>query len=133
VAKSTKQRNARPSKQTRWLAALGTVFILGSFAMLLRESFTGGEPVPEIAVRVDEILESSHGYLVSLKIDNSGEGTAAQLVIEGVLIRAGTDPETSLITVDYVAAGSTRDAALFFSNDPRQGKLVVRPKGYIEP
>jgi uncharacterized protein (TIGR02588 family) len=133
VAKSTKQRNAAPSTQTRWLAALGTAFVLASFAMLLRESFTGGQPVPQIAVRVDEILESSQGYLVSLKIDNSGEGTAAQLEIEGVLTQAGGEPETSLVTVDYVAAGSTRDAALFFSSDPRQGKLVVRPKGYIEP
>jgi uncharacterized protein (TIGR02588 family) len=133
VAKTSAQRNARPSRQTYWLAALGTAFVLGSFAMLLRESLSDDPPVPQIAVRVDEILGSAHGYLVSLKIDNSGEGTAAALVIEGVLMRAGTYLETSLVTVDYVAAGSSRDAALFFSNDPRQGQLIVRPKGYIEP
>ena len=133
MTKTSAQRNARPSRQTYWLAALGTVFVLGSFAMLLRESFSDDPPVPQIAVRVDEILESAQGYLVSLKIDNSGEGTAAQLVIEGVLMRAGTKLETSLVHVDYVAAGSSRDAALLFSNDPRQGQLVVRPKGYIEP
>ena len=48
-------------------------------------------------------------------------------------MRGGTNVETSLVTVDYVAAGSERDAALFFSNDPRQGELTVRAKGYIEP
>jgi uncharacterized protein (TIGR02588 family) len=41
--------------------------------------------------------------------------------------------ETSVVTVDYAAAGSERDAALLFSNDPRQGELIVRAKGYIEP
>ncbi len=64
---------------------------------------------------------------------NSGNATAASLVVEGVLTRGGVAIESSVITVDYVAAGSERGAALFFSNDPRQGQLSVRAKGYIEP
>jgi uncharacterized protein (TIGR02588 family) len=129
----TKKAGAHTSRQTRWLAALGMLFVVGSFAMLLRESFVAGRPVAEISIRVDEILPSAHGYLVSLKIENSGNATAAALGVEGVLIRGGTNVETSLVTVDYIAAGSARDAALFFSNDPRQGELTVRAKGYIEP
>jgi uncharacterized protein (TIGR02588 family) len=129
----TKKAGAHSFRQTRWLAALGMLFVLGSFAMLLRESFVGGRPVAEISIRVDEIRPSAHGYLVSLKIENSGDATAAALGVEGVLTRGGTNVETSLVTVDYVAAGSERDAALFFSNDPRQGELIVRAKGYIEP
>ena len=121
------------SRQTRWLAALGAIFVLGSFTMLLRESFLGEPPVAEIRVRIDEILPSAQGYLVSLTIENSGNATAAALGVEGVLKRGETNIETSLVTVDYVAAGSERDASLFFSNDPRQGELIVRAKGYIEP
>jgi uncharacterized protein (TIGR02588 family) len=128
-----KNTGANSSKQTRWLAAIGLVFLLGSLTMLLRESFVAGRRVAEIGVRVDEILPTPHGYLVSLKIQNSGSGTAAALGVEGVLIRGGRNVETSLVTVDYVAAGSERDAALLFSNDPRQGELTVRAKGYIEP
>jgi len=128
-----KQAAAHASSQTYWLAALGILFVLGSFAMLLRESFTGSRPVAEISVRVDEILPSAQGFLVSVKITNAGNATAAALSVEGVLIRGGTTVETSLVTVDYVAAGSERDAALFFANDPRQGELNVRAKGYIEP
>jgi uncharacterized protein (TIGR02588 family) len=128
-----KKAAAHGSTQTYWLAAVGLVFVLGSFAMLLRESFTGGRRVAEISVRVDEIVPLAQGFLVSLKIENSGNGTAAALNVEGVLMRGGTTVETSLVTVDYVAAGSERDAALFFSNDPRQGELTVRPKGYTEP
>jgi uncharacterized protein (TIGR02588 family) len=133
MAKATKKTSAQISNQTRWLAALGVIFVIGSFAMLLRESFSAGRPVAEIVIRVDEIVPSAHGYLVSLEIDNTGSATAASLNVEGVLMRGGAAVETSLITVDYVAAKSVRDAALFFSNDPRLGQLTVRPKGYIEP
>jgi uncharacterized protein (TIGR02588 family) len=129
----TKKASTYSLPQTRWLAAFGMLFVLGSFTMLLRESFVAGRPVAEISIRVDEILPSAHGYLVSLKIENSGDATAAALGVEGVLTRGGTTVETSLVTVDYVAAGSERDAALFFSNDPRQGQLTVRAKGYVEP
>lgn len=129
----TKKAAPHASRQTQWLAALGMLFVLGSFTILLRESFVGGRPVAQISIRVDEILSSAPGYLVSLKINNSGNATAAALGVEGVLTRGGTNVETSLVTVDYVAAGSQRDAALFFSNDPRDGELIVRAKGYIEP
>jgi uncharacterized protein (TIGR02588 family) len=129
----TKKTKAHTSTQTRWLAAVGMLFVLGSFTMLVRESFIAGPPAAELSIQVDEIRPSADGYLVSLKIRNSGNATAAALNVEGVLNRGATNVETSLVTVDYVAAGSERDAALFFSNDPREGKLTVRAKGYIEP
>jgi uncharacterized protein (TIGR02588 family) len=121
------------SAQTRWFAALGILFVVGSFTMLVREAFVARRPTAQIEIRVDEILPSRHGYLVSVKVDNTGNATAASLAIEGVLKRGGAVLETSTATLDYVAAGSQRDAALFFSSDPRDGELTVRPKGYIEP
>ena len=78
-----KKAAAHGSTQTYWLAAAGLMFVLGSFAMLLRESVTGGRPVAEISIRVDEIVPSAQGFLVSLKIDNTGNGTAAALNVEG--------------------------------------------------
>ena len=112
---------------------MGMLFVVGSFATLMREAFVARHPVAQIEVRVDEILPSRHGYLVSVVVDNAGDATAASLAVEGVLERDGVVVETSTITLDYVAAGSQRDAALFFSSDPRDGELSVRPKGYIEP
>ena len=129
----TKKASMHTSRQTWWLAAIGMLFLLASFSVLLRESWRGGRPAADIAIRVDEIRPSAHGHLVSLKIANSGNATAASLGVEGVLTRGGVAVERSVITIDYVAAGSERDAALFFSTDPRQGELSVRAKGYIEP
>jgi uncharacterized protein (TIGR02588 family) len=129
----TKKQSVHSSTQTRWLAALGLLFVLGSFAMLLRESFVDQPTDAEITIRVDEIRPTGQGHLVGLTIRNAGNATAASLSVEGVLKRGATDVETSLVTVDYVAAGSERGAALLFTNDPRQGELTVRAKGYIEP
>jgi uncharacterized protein (TIGR02588 family) len=128
-----KRADASSARQTQILAVLGLAFVLGSFALLLYHGLTGGTPVPDITVRVDEITTSSHAYRVSLVLENRGGATAAGLVVEGVLVKDGRELETSVLTVDYVPAGSRRDAALFFTNDPRQGNLTVRPKGYIEP
>jgi uncharacterized protein (TIGR02588 family) len=129
----TKKPVPYTSKQTWALAAIGMLFLFASFSVLLRESLAGAQPAADIAIRVDEIRPSAQGHLVSLKIANSGTATAASLGVEGVLTRGGVDVESSDITIDYVAAGSERDAVLFFSNDPRQGELSVRAKGYIEP
>ena len=132
MAKS-KKSSVHSSTQTRWLAAVGVLFVLGSFAMLLRESFLDQPTDAEITIEVDEIRPSAQGYLVRLTIRNAGNATAASLGVEGVLKRGGTEVETSLVTVDYVAAGSERGATLLFTNDPRQGELTVRARGYIEP
>jgi uncharacterized protein (TIGR02588 family) len=133
MARTAKKGEAESGRRTRVLAALGLAFVLGSFALMLREAFTAGKPVAELTIRIDEILPSNHGYLVSLIIENRGGATATALVVEGVLRKGGQDVETSLLTVDYVPAGSRRDVALFFASDPQQGDLIVRPKGYIEP
>ena len=133
MTKPSKKAEANSARRTRVLAALGLAFVLGSFILLLREAFTAATPVAEITIKVDEIVPSNHGYLVSLVIENAGAATATSLVVEGVLRRAEKEVETSLITVDYVPAGSRRDVALFFDSDPRDGDLAVRPKGYIEP
>ena len=133
MTKPPKRADRDNVRQTRVLAAFGLAFVLGSFALLLYHAFTQPTHVADVSVRVGEIVASSDAYRVSLVIENRGNATAAGLVVEGVLMKEGKELETSLLTVDYVPAGSRRDAALFFTSDPRQATLTVRPKGYIEP
>src|SRR5687767_325242 len=111
MTKPSKKAEANSARRTRVLAALGLAFVLGSFVLLLREAFTAGTPVAEITIKVDEIVPANHGYLVSLVIENAGAATATALVVEGVLRQDGKEVETSLVTVDYVPAGSRRDVA----------------------
>ena len=133
MSKSSNKPKANSATQTRVLAALGLLFILASFGLMLRETFTAGERIAQLSITVDEIQPSAHGYLVSLVIENRGNATAKTVVVQGTLKRDGKEVETSELTVDYVAAGSRRDIALFFAHDPRQGELAVRPLGYVEP
>src|SRR5688572_29182562 len=129
MAKATKKPDADSAKQTRLLAALGLAFVVGSFALLLYAALTGGKSVADLTIRIDEITPSNNGYLVSLVIENRGAATAAGLVVEGVLRQDGKEAETSLLTVDYVPAGSRRDAALFFTNDRDRASPTSRPRG----
>ena len=133
MKRSSNKAEADTARQTRVLAALGLIFVIASFGLMLREALTAGKRVAQLSIAVDEILPSAHGYLVSLVIENRGNATAAAVVVRGTLRRDGKDVETSELTVDYVPAGSRRDIALFFTNNPRQGNLGVRPLGYVEP
>lgn len=133
MRKSSNKAGADTTRRTRLLAALGLIFVIASLGLMLRETLTAGKRVAQLSIVVDEILPSEHGYLVSLVIENRGSSTAKAVVVQGTLRRHGKDVETSELTIDYVAAGSRRDIALFFANDPRQGDLRVRPLGYVEP
>ena len=133
MRKSSNKMEADIARRTRVLAALGLIFVLASFGLMVREAVTAGKRVPQLSISVGEIAPAAQGYLVNVVIENRGNATAAALVVRGTLKRDGKDVETSEVTVDYVSAGSRRDIALFFTNDPRQGDLAVRPLGYIEP
>jgi uncharacterized protein (TIGR02588 family) len=115
------------------MAALGALLVLGAIGyMLLQARTLRGEP-PVVRVTVDSILPSAGGWLVVFEAENSGGGTAAGLQVVGTLTRAGSPPEESQVTLDYVPARSTRSGGLFFTADPGSGELVVRPAGYQEP
>lgn len=133
MRKSSTKAEADTARRTRVLAALGAFFVIASFGLMLRESLMTGKRVAQLSIAIDEILPSTHGHFVSLVIENRGNATAAAVVVQGTLTRTGKAVETSQLTVDYVAAGSRRDIALFFTNDPRLGDLAVRPLGYVEP
>jgi uncharacterized protein (TIGR02588 family) len=55
------------------------------------------------------------------------------LLVEGVLKDGAEIIETSEVTIDYVPAGSQRQAGLFFIRDPQQYELQLSAKGYEQP
>jgi uncharacterized protein (TIGR02588 family) len=90
------------------------------------------EHAPEISVRVESIAESGNGWLVRFAVRNAAPSTAAGVRIEGELRRGGKT-ETSAVTLDYVPGGSELKGGLMFAHDPRRGRLLLRPLGYVEP
>lgn len=105
-------------------SALGVVALIGYLAFTaLAES--DGPPVFEPTV--DRIFAAGGVWHARVTLRNSGDSTAADVVLEGT---AG-DGEASEITFDYVPAGSTRQGALLFDAEPSGLELAVR--SYTDP
>ena len=87
---------------------------------------------PAIIVEVDNVTSVAGGYRVEFRARNTGGSAGAQVEVEGRLSGGGAD-ETSHVVFDYVPAHSVRPGGLFFTQDPRLGRLSVRARGYSAP
>lgn len=115
-------------------SALGLLLAVGVLGFIGWEAFhEGGSMPPSIEVHATRILPSGNGYVVEVKASNHSEATAAAVQIEGGLKRAGQSVEKSNATISYVPGKSEREAGLFFTEDPRKGRLEVRAVGYEKP
>ncbi len=91
-----------------------------------------GKP-PEIGFSITEINDLNGQFLVQIEVRNTGLKSVAALDIEGHLNPSQGEDEISNATVDYIPSRSTRRVGLFFTQDPRLGKLELTPVGYQEP
>lgn len=123
-----------PISALEWaVAALGLLLVLGAVAIVVEDALRNGIRGPVVAVQADSVLAMpGGGYRLHFTARNGGRGTAAELVVTGVL-RDGAGEETSQATVDYLPARSTRRGGLFFTRDPRTAALQLRAEGYREP
>jgi uncharacterized protein (TIGR02588 family) len=118
-----------------WIAAgVGLLLVLFVFGVIGREAVTGGnDEAPAIEVMVERITPSGPGYVVEFVARNRSGGTAAAVEFEGELKGDGTSIETSTAVIDYVPGNGRAEGGLYFSRDPRQYKLQIRPLGYLTP
>ena len=86
-----------------------------------------------VKLSVDSVVQTRNGYLAKIVAVNEGGMTAAGVVIEGELRRGTESVERSWTTIDYLPPRSEQRGGLFFTRDPRQFELQVRPFGYVEP
>ncbi len=117
-----------------WIVAgVGLVLVAGVIGFLIYEAFSGNRLPPDVKLSVESVVQTRNGYLVKITAVNEGGQTAEGVDIEGEL-RTGTESlERSRTTIDYLPPRSEKKAGLFFTRDPRQLDLQVRPLGYEEP
>ena len=119
---------------TEWAAALiGVIIISAALIALLYEGAGRSASPPQIRISVLSVEPRERGYLVQMRVANTGTSTAAQLVVEGTLIPGVGQEENRQITIDYVPGGSERRAGLFFTSDPNKGQLEIVAVGYQDP
>lgn len=134
-SKSGQSNGAAATPALEWIAAaLGLLLTLGILGVIGWEAAAGGgdEP-PAIEARVDRVVPTSGGFVLELVLENRGPATAAAVEVEGELTKPDGTVATSSATIDYVPGESSRRAGLFFTDDPRVGRLEVRALGYAEP
>jgi uncharacterized protein (TIGR02588 family) len=129
---NTQEAQAIPTLE--WImGAIGLVMVAGVLGILLYTGVSEDHPLPDVKLSVDGISRVRNGYVVRVTATNEGGLTAEGVIVEGEL-RNGTDlAERSQTEIAFLPSHSKKRAGLFFSRDPNQFELKLRPHGYEEP
>lgn len=114
-------------------AVLGAVLAAATLGIILWDGGTDEDLPPDIVLEALKVSQISAGFVLELSAENRGNRTAAQVLVEGALTRAGEQVETAETTFDYVPTQSRRTGGLFFKQDPRLYDVELRAKGFADP
>ena len=128
---NTREPQAIPALE--WIVGgIGFLIIAGVLGFLLYTGIHEDHPVPDVKLSVDSVLRIRNGYLVRVTATNEGGLTAGGVIVEGEL-RQGAEPvERSEAVIEFLPSRSKKRAGLFFTRDPNQFELKLRPLGYEE-
>ena len=117
-----------------WVAgAIGSVLVAAALWVLVSDALAPATP-PDLRITVSSITPAgATRHRVAFTARNLGSEAAAEVVVEGTLVRAAGDTLRATVTLDYVPGRSRRSGGLFFDADPRAGELSLRAVGYAEP
>lgn len=128
------RQKSQPTPWPEWITGLlGLAFVIGTLGILLHRGLTAEGTPPDIAVRIEAIVDQSSGHLVTFVAQNRGDETGSNVRVSGELRRDGSVVERSSVDFDFVPTGSEQRGGLFFRTDPRQGELILGAEGYAEP
>jgi uncharacterized protein (TIGR02588 family) len=127
-------REAQSIPLLEWIiGGIGFLIMAAVLGFLLFAAMMEDHPLPDVKLSVDAVRQIRNGYLVQITALNEGGSTAEGVVVEGEL-RNGTELiEQSRIEIEFLPPHSRKRAGLFFSRDPKQFELRLRPHGYEEP
>jgi len=118
----------------QWIvAALGAALVIFTLVYLAYDAFTRPDIPADIRVEQAAIRGVPGRFIVQFRARNLGGVTAAQVLVVGELWWGGALRERRQTTLEFVPPRSERGGGLFFVQDPRQGRLVLRAQGYASP
>ena len=117
-----------------WVCAgVGLLLVAGTIGFMGYQAVAGDDGPANPVAWAEEVRPLRGGFRVGVRARNEGGSAAADVEIEGELRRGSEVVERSGTRLDYLAAGSEREAGLVFERDPRGLELRVRAKGFREP
>ena len=130
---SEQPEEASPSLLEWVFAAVGLLVVVVALGFLVYRGATKGDTPPAIKIEVVSVTRAGENYLVNFRVTNTGDTTAAALMLEGELKNGEKSEETSDVTLTYLPAHSMRQGGLFFTKNPNEYQLKLRAKGYEQP
>lgn len=115
------------------VAIVSAALVCAMLVFTFHEAITRGSQPPLIRLEVDTVVAAPGGYIVMVTASNSGDETAAGLLVRGALLRDTVTVEESDATIDYVPPRAERKAGLFFSMNPDLYRVELRPVGFSLP
>lgn len=125
--------NHKPPAWERAVAVVGLALVVALIGYIVHELVTASATPPNVTVQADGVSTNGNDWLVTFTAKNSGDETAASVVIRGELVAAGRTVETSHVTLGYVPGKSARRGGLFFQHNPEKYTLKLRALGYAQP
>ena len=127
-------KNVAATETVEWvIAALGMLLLSAALGFIVYRASAGETRPASLTVSAEMVERVAQGFRVDFIVSNSGSETAAAVVIEGELTKAGESVEKSAATLTYVPGNSTRRGALHFTNDPDLNEMKLRPLGFEKP
>jgi uncharacterized protein (TIGR02588 family) len=124
-------------QEAHWIEwVTGTVcslLVLSLIAFFCWEALTDKPLPPDLEIQQTSGSRISGQYRVTFDVTNRSTTTAAGVVVRGEIIGAGRPVESADVVFDYVAAQSRSSGAIFFSQEPGNRDLRIRPIGYTDP
>jgi uncharacterized protein (TIGR02588 family) len=117
-----------------WVVGLlGFLLVAATIIFLLYEGVQDEGKPPHLSISIRAIEAVDDHYLVRFRVQNNGDLTAAAVTIEGALKQGEETIEASDTSLTYVPAQSYREGGLFFTENPADFELELRPVGYEKP
>lgn len=130
------QTEPKPQRSLAELVTFGiALLILAIIISLVGYIWLNEDDKPPILLvsQKQTIREVEGQFYVPFEIVNSGGETAESVQIVAELQIAGKVVETAEQQIDFLSSREKEEGAFIFTQNPRQGKLVVRVASYKLP
>lgn len=133
---AAKQTPDQGRSRAEWVSlGMSGAIVLALIGLVTYEHFAyGTEPAIIVAEpRLDELRPAANAYYLPVMVTNRG-GQVAEAVIVRVSLQAGQgEPESSELTIDFLAGRASAEGTAVFREDPSRGRLTASVLSYLQP
>ncbi|MGI0487808.1 TIGR02588 family protein [Pantanalinema rosaneae CENA516] len=124
-----------PRSRAEWVSFYISLLIVSVIASLVVYVWATDRDRPAALniERTEPIRITNGQFYIPFEIANSGGETVESVQVIAELQRDGEVIESGDLQVDFLSQGEKESGSFIFSNDPRQGKLVLRVSSYKLP